>query len=132
LIDFPTVASMVGIDFGVAAAAQKGSTFTCVLEQVGKSLPSLTLSITATQADISTFRNTVVPSKASIVDQLGKIGYSLTLASGSGSGPGEEVGWLSADQRLVVLQLRLPPGSALGNLGDRLLTYARKLDMTSA
>jgi hypothetical protein len=82
------------------------------------------------------FSTTVVPKGSAPVTDLGKAGYSRTLtAAATGAGPGAEVGWLSGNQRLMILRYRLPPGTAPADataLVPKLVTLARQIDQASA
>jgi hypothetical protein len=134
LLDYDRIAAVVGTTFDVAAASQTGDTFTCVLEQTRTNLPDLSLSVTSTQADAGIFKTTVVPSGAAAVAGLGKSGYSVAVPAAGGAGPGVEVGWLSGNQRLITLRLRMAAGAAPADaaaLTPRLVTLAKQIDMTT-
>jgi hypothetical protein len=134
LVDYDVVAAAIGTNFAVAASGTNGATFTCVLEPSQGSLPDLSLAVTATAADPYVFRSSVVPKGATVIEDLGKVGYRLPVAAGGGAGPGLEVGWLSANQRLMVLRYRTPGGTAgsdLDALVPKLVDLAKKIDMTT-
>ncbi len=135
LLDFDVVAAAVGVSFDVAAAAQQGGTYTCVLQQQQSSFPDLTLAVTPTAADVSTFRGTVTPKGAATVSDLGRAGYSTTVPASGGAGPAIEVGWLAGNARLLVLRYRLAPGAdpaPLAALTPKVVELARKVDLYSA
>lgn len=133
-LDFDVIASVLGTSFDVAAASQTGATYTCVLERTGQKLPDLALSVTATQADVGIFKSKVKPKNAATVADLGKSGYSVTVPAGSDAGPGAEVGWLSGNQRIMVLRLRTPADTAAADaaaLMPKLIALAKRIDMTT-
>jgi len=69
-----------------------------------------------------------------VIEDLGKVGYRLPVAAGGGAGPGLEIGWLSANQRLMVLRYRSADGAAgadLDALVPKLVDLAKKIDMTT-
>jgi hypothetical protein len=134
LLDFDVIASALGAGFDVAAASQAGATYTCVLERTGQNLPDLTLSVTATKIDVNIFKSKVVPKGAAAVAELGKSGYSAAVPAGSGAGPGAEVGWLSGNQRIMVLRLRTPADTAAADAADlmpKLVALAKRIDLTT-
>ncbi len=136
LLSFEQVTAAIGVDFGVSAASNSGDTYTCVLRRVDTPLPDLALSVSPTQADTGVFGTSVVPKGAASVSDLGKVGYSRTLTpSATGAGPGAEIGWLSGNQRLMLLRYRTPPGTPAGDataLIPKLVALARKVDQASA
>lgn len=134
LLDFDVIASTLGTSFDVAASSQTGATYTCVLERTAQNLPDLALSVTATQADVNIFKSKVKPKGAATVADLGKSGYSSAVPAGSGAGPGAEVGWLSGNQRIMVLRLRTPADTAASDaaaLMPKLVALAKRIDMTT-
>jgi hypothetical protein len=134
LLDYDVVAAAIGTNFAVAASGTAGATFTCVLEPSQGTLPDLSLAVTATEADPYVFRSSVVPKGATVIEDLGKVGYRLPVAAGGGAGPGLEIGWLSANQRLMVLRYRGANGAAgadLDALVPKLVDLAKKIDMTT-
>jgi hypothetical protein len=135
LLDFDLVAAQLGVRFEVSAASNVGDTYTCVLRQVPAPRPDLALSVSPTLADPKVFADTVVPKSATVLPDLGKTGYSRTLPATGDSGPAAEVGWLSGNQRLMILRYRSAAGTAdaqLAALLPRLVTLARKVDQASA
>jgi len=116
------------------ASAVSGATFTCALQPDGAGEPDLSLAVTATEADQSVFRASVVPKGATVVPDLGKVGYQTGIPAGGGAGPGLEVGWLSGNQRLMVLRYRGTDGTAAADVNGllpKLVELAKKIDMTT-
>ena len=109
LLDYAAIEAALKVRFDVAAASQQGKTKTCVLRHQQASHPELTLAVSATTADASVFKSTVMPSKAESVSGLGKAAYQARIAAGKADGPGVEVGWLSGNKRLLSLRLIFPP-----------------------
>jgi hypothetical protein len=131
LLDYATVEASTKVRFDVAAASQQGKTFTCVVQRSGASRPDLMLAVTATTADPATFRSTVAPEKAQQVAGLGAAAYRVALAGGGTQGPGVEVGWLSADKRLLTLRFTFAPGAAtaaVNGVTPQLVDLAKKID----
>jgi hypothetical protein len=134
LLDYDVIAAAIGVQFDVAAAGTSAATFTCVVQRTAADLPDLSLAVTATQADPTTFKTSVQPKSSATVTDLGKVGYSVPVAATKDAGPGLEVGWLSGNQRLIVLRYRSPSGTAAGDLTallPKLVDLARKIDQTS-
>jgi hypothetical protein len=134
LLDYDVVAAAIGANFAIAASGTNGATFTCVLQPSKGSLPDLSLAVTATEADPYVFRSSVVPKGATVIEDLGKVGYRLPVAAGAGTGPGLEIGWLSANQRLMVMRYRAAAGTAgtdLDALVPKLVDLANKIDMAT-
>jgi hypothetical protein len=135
LLDYPTIEAATGVRFDVAAASQQGKTYTCVVQHSDASRPDLMLAVTATTADPAVFRSTMVPDKAHPVTGLGRAAYRVGAAGGKTQGPATEVGWLSADKRLLTLRFTFPPGTAPGEadaLAGKLVDLAKKVDKTKA
>jgi hypothetical protein len=131
LLDYDVVEAELGVRFALAASA---ATFTCVLQPVGADEPDLTLAVTATLADESVFRASVVPKGATVLSTVGKIGYQIGVPTAAGVGPGLEVGWLSANQRLMLLRYHSAEGTAAADvnaLQPKLVELARKIDLTT-
>jgi hypothetical protein len=134
LLDYDTIKSLVGIQFGIAAAAQQGNTFTCVTQAPGASYPDLVLAVTATAGDATVYNATVKPKNGAPVDGLGKVGFSLTFAAANGAGPGVEVGWLAGNSRIIDLRLRLLPNATPDQVNaavPKLVQLAKKIDLSS-
>lgn len=138
LLNYDTIKQSLGVSFGVAAAAQRGGTFTCLVQPRGAGFPDLTLSVTATSADAQSFSGAMVPGGATGVAGLGKAGYSLLrpVAGDAGpgvgdAGPGVETGWLSGNQRLMVLRYQLGPTSTADDAAaavSHLIELAKTID----
>ena len=114
LLDFFAVEQFVGVQFEVAAAAQRDSTATCVLQKSGVGYPDLTLALTPTTVAAAAFKATTAPPGASDLAGLGQAAYQLVRpAPGTdpaGPGPAVEIGWLSRQNQLMVVRYRLPGG----------------------
>jgi len=135
LVDYDVITADTGAVFDVAAADQVNETYTCVLQRQGASLPDLSLSVTSVQdLDPTTFKAKVQPKTATAVPDLGKLGYSVVRPATGGAGPAVEVGWLSGNQRLIVLRLRTAAGTGQDQARDlvpKLVVLARTIDVTS-
>lgn len=134
LMNFDLVNGALGGSFDIAGAGDIDDTYTCVLQRLNGTLPDLTLAVTPTLADTSIFRDKVVPKGATVLSDLGKLGYSRSLPASGGAGPGAEVGWLSGNQRLMVLRYRSATGTATGDANaimPKLVTLAKKVDQAS-
>jgi hypothetical protein len=134
LLDYDVVEAELGARFSLAASATNATTFTCELQPAGASEPDLSLAVTATLADETVFRNSVVPKGGTVLTDLGKIGYQVGVPASAGVGPGLEVGWLSANQRLLVLRYHSADGTAAADvnaLQPKLVELARKIDLTT-
>ena len=136
LLDYDVVEAAIGVRFAIAASATSRATFTCVLQpDGGADVPDLSLAVTATEADMSVFRSTVVPRGGTTIEDLGKLGYRVGVPASATAGPGVEVGWLSANQRLMVLRYRSATGTAQGDvdaLAAKLVDLAKKIDLTTS
>jgi hypothetical protein len=131
---YDVVDAELGTRFAIAASAVSGATFTCALRPADAGEPDLSLAVTATEADQSVFRATVVPKGATVIQDLGKVGYQTGVPAAGGAGPGIEVGWLSGNQRLMVLRYRGAAGTAVPDVNallPKLVELARKVDMTT-
>jgi len=134
LMNFDLVNGALGSDFEAAGAGNAVDTYTCVLQRVDAQLPDLSLAVTPTMADTSIFHDKVVPKGATVISDLGKLGYTRTLPASGGAGPGAEVGWLSGNQRLMVLKYRSKSGTASGDVSGllpKLVDLAKKVDQAS-
>ena len=134
LMNFDLVNGALGAGFDIAGAGNVDDTYTCVLQRLNAPLPDLTLAVTPTLADTSVFHDKVVPRGATVLSDLGKLGYSRSLPASGGAGPGAEVGWLSGNQRLMVLRYRSATGTAAGDANailPKLVTLAKKVDQAS-
>jgi hypothetical protein len=131
LLSFELVNGALGTHFEVAGAGDSGDTYTCVLQRVDAQLPDLLLAVTPTMADTPIFHDKVVPKGATVLNDLGKLGYSRTVPASGGAGAGAEVGWLSGNQRLMVLRYRAAAGGDATDLVPKLVTLAKKVDQAS-
>jgi hypothetical protein len=135
LLDYTVIKAAIDIDFNVAAASESAGTASCVLERVGASLPDLALSVTPSKVSVDVFASTVTPSGAKTASGLGKRAYWVPVAAADSAGPGIEVGWLSANQRLMMLRLRTPTGTAAGDLtplAPKLVALAKTIDKATS
>jgi len=135
LLSFEQVDAVLGVDLGAAGASNSGDTYTCVLRKVETPLPDLSLAVSPTVADPAVFTASVAPKGSTSVPDLGKVAYSRSVPAANGAGPGAEVGWLSGNQRLMVLRYRTPPGTPAGDataLIPKLVDLAKKVDQASA
>ncbi|KAB1914581.1 hypothetical protein [Micromonospora sp. AMSO31t] len=131
LLDFAVIAKHTGGTFDVAAAMDKGDTHTCVVRAEQAVLPELTLTVTDTSIDTSTFTLDVLPRGAKKVTKLGKIAYRHTLPKTAKNGPVAEVGWLAGEGRLVTLRWTTPRGTATAEAdkaAGKLVNLARVVD----
>lgn len=131
LLDYAEIEQALGVRFDVAAATRSKDTFTCVA-QPALGGPDLSLSVTATTADVSVFKDVVTPDGSTVVAGLGKSGYRTTLKAGDGHGPRIEVGWLSGDGRLLILRFTLAAGAntaAAEAATPKLVTLAKTIDV---
>ncbi|MFI6780973.1 hypothetical protein [Micromonospora sp. NPDC050276] len=131
LLDFSVIEQVTKARFDVAASSERDDTHTCVVRAGGATLPELTLSVSETTIDKTTFGADVVPDKAAKVTGLGQQAYKRTTAAASGRGPVAEVGWLATDGRLATLTWTGARGSeraAAENLTGGLVALAKKVD----
>lgn len=131
LMDFPTVRQDLGVAFTVAASADTSGSYTCLLRTSTANLPDLVLAITATDLSPAEFVSDVQPKGATAVTKLGKVGYVEQLAAASGAGPAIEVGWLSGNDRLIMLRYTSPTGTDPAALTTPMITLARHVDTTT-
>src|SRR5262245_31343876 len=99
-LNYDVIAATVGVRFDTAGGASKDETYTCALTQAGKDFPDLTLAVTETEADEVIFTATLLPSGATRIADLGRIGYRIGVPAAGTGGPGIELGWLSTYGRL--------------------------------
>jgi len=134
LLDYATVTKEIGTTFDVAAAADSSGTYTCALQRSAGALPTLTLTITATDLTPLDFTTNVNPAGSKPVSGLGKIGYSIVIDPTSSAGPAAEVGWLSGNGRLILMRYVFPKGSASATataLVPKLISLAKLVDQTT-
>lgn len=128
------VEEALGVRFEVSAAGRQNTTYTCVLQHSKASLPDLTLAVTPTAADAAIFRSTVMPRSAMAVTGLGKVAYRVPVVAAARRGPGVEIGWLSSNNRLMMVTYTTPTGTApaaAAETGVKLLQLAQKIDKAS-
>jgi hypothetical protein len=111
LLDFPVVNAKLGLDFGVAAAATKQNTFTCVLQPHGAAFPDLILSVSATTIGPDIYTAAVQPQGAAPVEGLGAVAFQRQTPPAQHAGPGAEVGWLAGNKRIIQLSVRFAAGT---------------------
>jgi hypothetical protein len=136
VIEFDVVESTLGVRFDTAGGAHTSETYTCVLGQTGRAFPDLTLAVSATAADELIFRATLTPSNSTAVPELGRGAYQLgleavTASDGTASGPGLEIGWLSAGSRLLNLRYTHAAGvtdTDVAALAPKLVALAHQIE----
>jgi hypothetical protein len=134
LLDFEVVEQVIGASFDVAAKGQASETYSCVLQRAGAGTPDLTLAVSGTYADQAVFKATVAPKGSADVARLGLRAYSIAVPAAGGAGPGVEVGWLSGDNRLLVLRYRSAPKNPAdpAALAPKMVELAHKVDAVGA
>jgi hypothetical protein len=133
LLDYDTIAEAVGVRFDVAGASRKDDTYSCVVTQGDADYPDLALSVTPTKADEVIFAASISPSGSTPVKGLGKVGYVADSSAGGGHGPRWEVGWLSGNQRLMVLRFTFVKGASAADvsaLKAKIIELAKRIDRT--
>nr|WP_204342330.1 hypothetical protein [Micromonospora terminaliae] len=131
LLDFAVIAKHTGGRFDVAAAMDKGDTHTCVVRAERAVLPELTLTVTDTSIDTSSFAIDVLPRGAKKVTKLGKTAYRHTLPKTATNGPAAEVGWLAGEGRLATLRWTSPRGTSTADadkVAGKLVSLAKVID----
>ncbi|SCL22005.1 hypothetical protein GA0070624_2442 [Micromonospora rhizosphaerae] len=131
LLDFAVIAKHTGARFDVAAASERGDTHTCVVRAERSVLPELTLTVTETSIDVSTFTADVLPDGATKVTKLGRIAYRRTLPKTAKLGPAAEVAWLATDGRLATLRWTCPRGAdeaTAEEVAGKLVSLAKLVD----
>jgi hypothetical protein len=135
LLDFFAVEQFVGVQFEVAASAQRDATATCVLQKSGVGYPDLTLAVTPTTVAAAAFKGAAAPPGAGDLAGLGQAAYQLVRpAAGTdpaGPGPAVEIGWLSRQNQLMVVRYRLPgdkPQAEADALVPKVVDLAKFLD----
>lgn len=135
LLDYEVIRQAIGASFSVAAAAQQGDTYTCLVQTRGVPFPDLAISVTATKADSKVFQDVLVPAGAARIEGLGKAGYSMVTVAAGAVGPGVQVGWLAGNQRLMALRLRLAPTATPADAAaaaPKLTELAKNIDFASS
>jgi hypothetical protein len=134
LLVFDTINNDLGSTFDTAGSADKGGTYTCVVQAGSDARPNLTLSITATTLTTTDFTATVVPASTKPVTQLGKIGYIKHIAPAGTTGPAIEIGWLSGNERLIIMRYSMASSSTDADATDAeagMIKLARTVDVTT-
>jgi hypothetical protein len=133
LLDYNAITAAVGVTFDTAGASRRDDTYSCVVTQGDADYPDLALSVTPTKADEVIFAASVSPSGSTPVKGLGKIAYVVDSAAGGGHGPRWEVGWLSGNQRLMVLRFTFAKGAPAADvsaLKAKIVELAKRIDRT--
>jgi hypothetical protein len=131
LLDYAVIEKTVGVRFDIAANMRSAKTDTCVVQAEARSLPDLSLAVTATTADAEIFGDEVVPADADGVKGLGAAAYKITYGPLKGAGASVEVGWLSKSKRLMVLRFTTAVGGdtkAAAALAPKLVALAKQVD----
>jgi hypothetical protein len=132
LWDYAFIEEQLGVLFDVAAADQVANASTCVVQSAGAARPDLSLSVVEhTEADAALFAADLAPSGAVKIKNLGLAAYRLIAKAAGDHGPVIEVGWLSADQQLMILRFTFPVGASPADaeaMAGRMMTLARKLN----
>jgi hypothetical protein len=134
LLNFDEISKALGVTFNVAAAATSGDTYTCDIQSTTASYPDLSLAITATDLLPLDFTAQVAPSGSKPVTKLGKIGYVLQVKATTSVGPAVEVGWLSGNERLIVMRYTFPTNATASDataLASKMITLAHTVDATT-
>jgi hypothetical protein len=137
LLDYAVVEGTIGIAFDVAAGGRQDATYTCVLQRTGVTVPDLSLAVSPTTATPTIFKSTVAPKGSAAVTGLGKAAYraGLPAAPKQNRGAGVEVGWLSGNNRIIVLRYTLPvdaTSEAIAQVNTKLVELAAAVDKVSA
>ena len=77
----------------------------------------------------------MTPSGATPVNGIGVVSYQLRLPPVDGSGPGMEIGWLSAAHRIIVLRFVFAAGATDAEVTaflTKLIAFANLTDATLA
>ena len=133
-VEYDVVEAALGVRFDTANAAQVQDSYSCVLSQAGQSFPDLTVTLAGSAVDELIFQTTVEPSGTTPLENLGRRAYQLSLPPAGDptpSGPGVQVGWLSAAPRIVTLRYTWPAGASaeeVAALTPRLVEFARAIE----
>jgi hypothetical protein len=135
LLDFFAVEQLIGVQFEVAAAAQRDTTVTCVLQKSGAGYPDLTLAVTPTSVAAAGFKTAAAPPGSADLAGLGLAAYQLVrpapAADATAPGPAVEIGWLTRTGQLMVVRYRLPadkPQTEADGMVPRVAELAKFLD----
>jgi hypothetical protein len=133
-VEYDVVEAALGVRFDTANAAQVDDAYSCELSQAGQPFPDLAITLAGSPADELIFQTTVEPSGTTPVENLGRRAYQLTVAPATDpapSGPGMQVGWLSAAPRIVTLRYTSPAGASpeeVAAMAPRLVEFARAIE----
>ena len=131
LLEYDTVAAKLGTTFDTAGGAKQGDTLTCALTQKDKKDPYLTLALTPTAIDSVVFSESVKPSGAYVMPDLGAIACRFTVPATADAGPALEMTWLSNTSRLVILRYGFPlstPPEEVDALTPKMLALAQQVE----
>jgi hypothetical protein len=133
LLDYAVVEGIIGVAFDVAAGGRQDATYTCVLQRTGVTVPDLSLAVSPTTASPTIFKNTVAPKGSAAVTGLGKAAYraGLPAAPKQNRGAGVEIGWLSGNNRIIILRYTMPtdaPPEATAQANAKLVELAAVVD----
>lgn len=131
LLNYGTVEAAIGVRFTASAAAQANETDTCALTSDAGAFPDLILSVTPSEVDRASYVAAMPPPGSVAVAKLGQAAYRAVVPARGAAGPTVEVGWLSANGRLMSLRFTFPPQTAQGDadeLAARLVELAKTVD----
>jgi hypothetical protein len=136
LLDYGVVEQIIGLTFEVAAGGRQDATYTCVLQRTGGTVPDLSLAVTPTTATPTIFRTALAPKGSTAVTGLGKVAYRAGVAPvpKAGRGSGIEIGWLSGNNRILVLRCTLAADATpetVAQLTTKLVELALAVDKVS-
>lgn len=135
LLDYYAVEQLIGVQFEVAASAQRDTTATCVLQKSGVGFPDLTLAVSPTAVAAAGFKAAAAPQGAADLAGVGQAAYQIVRAAAgqdpAAPGPAVEIGWLTRTNQLMVVRYRLPgdkPQSEADALVPSVVELAKFLD----
>jgi hypothetical protein len=131
LLNYDTIEAAVGVRFTASAAAEAEGTNTCALTSDGGTYPDLVLAVTASEVDKASYNASMPPAGSAPVAQLGQTAYRFVAPARDAAGPQVEVGWLSANGRIMSLRFTFPPDAAqdqVNGLVGKLVELARTVD----
>jgi hypothetical protein len=135
LIDYDDIAATIGVRFAVAAAARQGETSTCAVQGASTPYPDLVLAVTPTIADAAAFNATIRPPAGTAVGELGLVAYTVPVQATATTGPGVEVGWLTGNGRLIMMQYHLAPAANPADVlaaTQGVIAFAKRVDFSSS
>jgi hypothetical protein len=131
LLNYDAVETATGVRFAASAAAQAEETDTCALTSDAGTFPDLVLAVTPSQVDKASYVATMPPAGSVPVPKLGQAAYRAVTPAKGGAGPQVEVGWLSANGRLMSLRFTFAPGATkadVDGLAAPLVELAKSVD----